>query len=192
MVKGKTVDKWKTKQWYTVFAPEIFDNKEIGEIPTSDEDSLKGRIIRVTLADLIGDISQSYVTIKFRVTEVKGKSAQTKLIGHELGRGYLRTLVRRGKTIINEVLKVKTKDGVPITIKLSVLTARKVSKRLAADIRAIIRTDISEKGKEMDFSQLEQEIIFGKFPARVFNKIKKLAPIKRVEIRKTEVGDKQA
>jgi ribosomal protein S3AE len=44
----------------------------------------------------------------------------------------------------------------------------------------------------MDFQQLAQEIIFGKFSATLFNRLKKLCPVKRIEVRKTEIAEKFA
>ncbi|MFH1447892.1 MAG: 30S ribosomal protein S3ae [Candidatus Micrarchaeota archaeon] len=187
MVKGRTVDKWKTKSWYTVYAPEILEGKEIGKVPASEDKALINRIIKISLAELTGDFSQTYTSVQFRIHSVKGKSAQTYLIGHELARGYLKTLVRRGRTVLNVVQDVVTKDGVVVRVKTVAFTVRRVSTPIAKAIRAEVDACVSEKAKEMTFSQLEQEIIFGKFSSRIFNRVKKIVPMRRVEIRKTEV-----
>jgi len=187
MVKGKTVDKWKMKSWYTVYAPEMFEGREIGKIPALEDKDLTGRVIRVSIAEITGDLSQSFASLIFRVASVKGKTAQTRLIGHELSKGYLKTLVRRGRSVISVVQDVVTKDGVSLRVKGVVFTARRTSSPVSRAIRAEAVSEITERSKEMAFSQMEQEIIFGKFPSRIFNRIKKIAPVKRVEIRKTEV-----
>ncbi|MEW6328799.1 MAG: 30S ribosomal protein S3ae [Candidatus Micrarchaeota archaeon] len=189
MAKGKLVDKWKTKNWYTVYAPEMFESREIAHLVAGDESSLINRRIQVSLADLIGDMSQVYTILHFRITGVKGKSAYTKFIGHELSKSYLRTLVRRRRNIISEVVDATTKDGVPVRIKLNIFTARKASGRARTATHLALVEETKARAKEMDFSQLEQEIVFGKFPGRLFNRIKKIVPIKRVEVRKTEVAE---
>ena len=187
MVKGKAVDKWKMKSWYTVYAPEMFEGREIGKVPGTEDKNLISRVLRVSLAEITGDLSQSYASVSFRVIGVKGKTAQTKMIGHELSRGYLKTLVRRGRSIVTIVQDVTTKDNVPIRVKGVIFTARRVSSPVSRAIRAEAHNEIIERSKEMSFSQMEQEMIFGKFSSRIFNRIKKIAPVKRVEIRKTEV-----
>jgi small subunit ribosomal protein S3Ae len=188
MVKGKTVDKWKMKSWYTIYAPEIFEGKEIGKVPALEDKYLANRIIRISLAEITGDLSQSYASIIFRVDSIKGKSANTKMMGHELSKGYLKTLVRRGRSVLGVIQDVTTKDGVSLRVKAMVYTARRVSTPVSKAIRASVSKEITDRAKEMPFSIIEQEMIFGKFSSRIFNNIKKIAPIKRVEIRKTEVN----
>jgi small subunit ribosomal protein S3Ae len=187
VVKGKTVDKWKLKSWYTVYAPEMFEGKEIGKIPAIDDKTLLNRVLRISLADITGDLSQSYTSVSFRITDVKGNAAQTKMIGHELARGYLKTLVRRGRSVLSVVQDVETKDGVSLRIKAVAFTARRVSTPVAKALRQGMSREIAERSKDMTFAQLEQEIIFGKFSSRIFNSVKKIVPTRRIEVRKTEV-----
>ncbi|MCX8198066.1 MAG: 30S ribosomal protein S3ae [Candidatus Micrarchaeota archaeon] len=187
--KTKVVDKWKTKSWYSVIAPEMFESKEIGQIVSSDESNLLNRKIKVGLGELLGSFSQSsaYTSIFFRVKEVKGKSAYASFVGHELMPGYVRTLARRRRSVISQVDDVATKDGVRIRIKTICVSGVKVSESVRTDTRKAISSAIKELAKQSEFSALVQEIVFGKFSAKVFNAIKKIGPLKRVEIRKTEV-----
>ena len=191
MVKSKTVDKWKLKSWYTIYAPEMFEGKETGKILSLEDKQLMNRILKISLADLTGDLSQSYTNLHFRVVSVTGKTAQTAMLGHELSRGYLKTLVRRGRSVLPVVKDVVTRDGVSLRVKAVAFTARRVSSPVAKAIRAEVVGEITDRSKEMSFSQMEQEMIFGKFSSRLFNRIKKISPIKRVEIRKTEVISKK-
>ncbi len=191
MVKGKTVDKWKTKSWYVVYAPEMFEGREIGKIPALEDKDLMSRVLRVSLAEITGDLSQSYASVSFRINSVKGKTAQTTMIGHELSKGYLKTLVRRGRSVISVIQDVTTKNGTSVRVKGVIFTSRRVSTPVERALRSEATKEISERSKEMAFSQFEQEIIFGKFSSRIFNRIKKIAPVKRVEIRKTEVSGAQ-
>jgi small subunit ribosomal protein S3Ae len=190
MAKEKIIDTWKSKTWYTVLAPQMFESKEIGQIPATEDAHLINRIVKVSLAELTGDISQSYVNLQFRIHEVKGKTAYTRLVGHEMSAGYLRTLVRRRRNVINEVVDVESKDGVKLRIKISIFTARRVSSPVKTALRNSTREEILLRVKEMDFQQLAQEIIFGKFSATLFNRLKKLCPVKRIEVRKTELFEK--
>lgn len=189
MVKARVVDKWKTKTWYTVLAPEAFEGKEIAQVPSDDDAKLMNRIVRISLGDLTGDMTQAYTNLAFRISEVKGKSASTKLIGHELSPSYLRSLVRRRRDVVNDVIDVNTKDGMPVRVKVSLYTARKVSTPGRAAMRHALRGEILERAKEMDFATFMQEIVFGKFSSRIYKAVKKIVPVKRVEVRKTEVKE---
>jgi len=187
MAKEKIVDTWKSKNWYTVLAPQMFDSKEVGQIPATEDAHLMNRIVKVSLAELTGDMSQSYVNLHLRINEVKGKTAYTKLIGHEISAGYLRTLVRRRRNVIYEVVDVITKDGVKMRIKVSLFTLKRISSPLKTALRNAVKEEVVSKVKDMDFQQAAQEVIFGKFSATLFNRIKKLCPLKRIEVRKTKV-----
>ncbi len=189
MAKQKTVDKWKTKAWYSVMAPEMFESKQIGEIPADDDSKLKNRLISVSLAELTGDMTHTYTNLHFRVSEIKGRSAFTKLVGHELSASYLRSLVRRKRDVINDVMDVQTSDGVGVRVKVSIYSARKTSGAARSAVRRAMREEVSARAKEMDFSTFEQEIVFGKFSSRIYKAIKKVIPVKRIEVRKTEVRE---
>ncbi len=189
--KAKVVDKWKTKSWYTVLAPPSFDSKEIGLVVAADEETLQNRIIQIGLGELTGSFSQSnaYTNLRFRITEVKGKTAYAKLIGHELVPGYIRTLARRRRSIIHTVDDAVSKDGIGVRMKCIALCATKASSGARSAIRQAISEEVRLLAKEADFQMLSQEIIFGKIAGKLFNRVKRIAPVRRVEVRKTEVKE---
>ncbi|MCX8197088.1 MAG: 30S ribosomal protein S3ae [Candidatus Micrarchaeota archaeon] len=189
--KTRLVDKWKTKQWYSVVAPEFFDSKEIGQIVSSDEANLKNRVIKVGLGEMSGTFSPNtaYTNLFFRVKEVVGKTAKTAFIGHELMPGYIRTLARRRRSVINQVDDVTTKDGIPMRIKMLCITGLKVSQSVKTDVRKALSSAIKSIASNADFATLSQELAYGKLSAKLFNAVKKIGPIKRVEVRKSEVKE---
>ncbi|MEM4554945.1 MAG: hypothetical protein QXT25_03795 [Candidatus Anstonellaceae archaeon] len=189
--KAKTVDKWKTKIWYSVLAPDFFDSKEIGQIISSDESNLKNRVIKIGLGELTGTFSPNtaYTNLFFRVKEVVGRTAKTAFIGHELMPGYVRTLARRRRSVINQVDDVVTKDGVPMRIKMLCITGLKVSESVRTDVRKALSAAIKSIASATDFPVLSQELAYGKLSSKLFNAVKKIGPIKRVEVRKSEVKE---
>lgn len=189
--KTKVVDKWKAKSWYSIIAPEAFESREIGQLVSSDEANLMNRVVKIGLGDLLGSFSQSsaYTMLYFRVKEVKGKSAHTIFIGHELVPGYMRTLARRRRSIMNQVDDVTTKDGVPVRIKTICVSGLKVSSAIRADVRKAISASVQALAKQTDFPVLVQEMVFGKFSAKVFGAVKKIGPLKRVEVRKSQLRE---
>lgn len=187
--KARVVDKWKLKSWYNIKAPEIFEGKEIGQLASSDEENLKDRKIRIGLGEITGSFSSStaFTSVILRVDSVSGKQVTTKFIGHELAPSYIKTLLRRRRSIIYNVDNVKTTDGQILCIKSVAITAFKVSEAVRADLRAAISKNVLEFGSQMVLGTLVQEVLFGKFSAKVFGKVKNLTPMRRMEIRKSEL-----
>ena len=185
----KVVDTWKTKQWYEVVAPQIFDSKVVGEVISSDPKLLVNRVIKVGLDELTGDFSQAYTNVKLRIVDVKGKSATTKFIGSEQLSSYIKTFVRRRRTLIDDVIDVKTADGHQLRIKPIVFTAGKIARDAEAEIRNKLRKEISEKAAKTNIDDLLREILFKKYAQSLIGSIKGIAPIKRIEIRKLELKE---
>ena len=129
--KVKVVDKWKMKSWYTLVAPEIFDSKEMGQVVSSDEANLINRKVKIGLGDMLDSFSQStaYTSMYFRIKEVRGKSAITAFIGHELVPGYVRTLARRRRSVMNQVDDVVTRDGVGVRIKMICVSGKGLGRK---------------------------------------------------------------
>jgi len=189
MAKLKAVDTWKTKVWYTVNAPDLFEGKKIASLIATEDKLLLNRKVRVSLSELTGDMSQAYTLLDFRVVDIKGRSANTIFIGHELSKSYLRTLVRRRRHVIGDVIDVTTKDGKGLRVKVSIFSGTKISTPTRAAVRQAVREETLKSAAEFEFSRLVQEIIFGKFASRLYHKIRKIAPIRSVEIRKTELKE---
>ncbi len=189
MAKKKMIDSWKSKIWYQVMAPNFFKGVEIALIPAQDDEHMMNRIIELPMKEITRDFSHMYTSVKLRVFEIKGKTAYTKFIGHSLSREYVRTLVRRRNDVVNAVFPVKTSDGLEFRLKLLVLTNGKVSEPKKKALYNILKTELTAKAKNTDSLTLIPEIVFGKTSAELFQKLKKIAAIKRVDVLKTQLKE---
>jgi small subunit ribosomal protein S3Ae len=189
--KAKVVDKWKAKSWYTLVAPEMLDSREMGQLVSSDEANLMDRKVKIGLGDMLDSFSQAtaYTSMHFRVKEVKGKSAHCIFIGHELVPGYVRTLARRRRSVMNQVDDVVTKDGVGVRVKIICVSGLRVSEGVRADVRKGISEAVKALASQMDYATLVQEMVFGKLSAKIYAHVKRMGPIKRVEVRKSELRE---
>lgn len=189
--KTKVVDKWKLKSWYSIIAPESFDSKEIGQLVSSDEANLLNRVVKIGLGEMTGSFSQStaYTALYFRIKEIRGKSAHAIFVGHELVPGYVRTLARRRRSVMNQIDDVVTKDNVALRIKSICISGVKVSEGVRADVRKTLSANVKAIARQTDYQNLVQELVFGKLSAKLYNTVKKIGPIKRVEIRKSELAE---
>ncbi len=189
MAVKKVVDTWKTKSWYSVHAPKFLNEVEVAQIPAQDDEHILNRIVKVPLKDITKDLSHVYTTVKLRVSEVKGKAAYAKFIGHEVSREYLHALVRRRMDALNAVFSVVSKDGVEFRIKAVVLTAYGCSGSQKTALRNALMRDLKKRAQAKPFGEFIYETLFGKTAAEVFKSLRSIAPLKRVEIRKTELKE---
>lgn len=183
----KIKDKWKAKEWYKVHAPRMFNEVEIGDTPSSDPSNLIGRIVDVTVQELSGDFSKSHIKVKFKVTSVDGYVAKTSFIGHDLTSEYVRRLTRRRKTKTDHVVKVVTKDGFTVKVKPMSISETRIQTSQEEAIRRIMNDTLMQMGVEMTLSELVKGIVSGDVARNISRACRVVMPIKRIEIRKTEV-----
>ena len=92
--KGRVKDKWREKKWVTVSAPDSFNNVPIAYIPITDDENAVGRVLEVTLYDILkGDPSQHQYKIYFQINKVEEDKATTIFKRYEYSKEFLRSLV---------------------------------------------------------------------------------------------------
>ncbi len=174
------------KEWYNVYAPKVFDEKLIAEIPASDEKSLIGRRIDIRLDELTGNLSQVYTYLNFKINKVDGKNAYTEIVGMEMLRTYISTLVRKRKSLVEDLTKI-TVDGKNIVIKYVIFFDTKVSSSVETAARKTVNEELEKISKNTNFDKLIKDIVNRVIQKDLMLKLKKLAPIRRIEIRKIEI-----
>jgi len=190
--KAKVIDKWKQKKWFSVVTPAIFDGRQLCEVVAADDEQLVNRIIRTSLADVgAGGASQvaMFTSLRFRITEVKGTTAYTKLIGHEVAPSYLKTFARRGRSLIHQVIDVKTKEGADLRLKVIAVTGARVSENTQRNLRAAIMKEVAAAASNAGLDQLMQDVLYGRLVSGLYNSLKKITKMRRVEIRKSELKE---
>jgi len=185
--RGRIKDKWRDKKWYKVVSPPYFGGVELGAIPADDPSKLVGRIVDGTLYDITNDFAHQYLKLYFRVEDVEGKTARTVFKGHEYSRDYLRSLVRRRTTRVDGIFNLSTKDDYGLTLAVSVFTLSRIKTSQEQEIRTIMRKIIKEKASALTFDQFVQELVLGKIASDIYNKAKKISPLRHVGVRKSKL-----
>lgn len=186
--KSKRVrDKWRGKAWYMVVAPSFFGNVELGTLPAEEPEQLIGRVVEATLYDITSDFSHQYLKMFFQINEIEGKTALTLFKGHEYSRDYLRSLVRRRTTKVDGLFNLTTKDGYKLRVAVSALTLSRIKTSQEKVIRNMMEETITEKAAALTLDQFVQEMVLGKIASDVYNKAKKVAPLRHVGIRKSKL-----
>jgi len=178
---------WKAKQWYNLVAPEMFGKANIGETVADVPEKLIGRVIEVTLGELTNDLSKQNIKLVLKVDSVGGDSAYTKFTGHQLTQDYLRSLIKRSTSNIETNISVLTKDGYTVRVKPSCYTIKRARANQVKAIRSIMNSVITSRAREMNMEQFVQEIVTGKLSASIYHDVKPIYPLRRVEVRKTEI-----
>ncbi|MCH7757682.1 MAG: 30S ribosomal protein S3ae [Thaumarchaeota archaeon] len=186
--KGRTKDKWREKKWITVNAPDSFNNVPIAYIPITDDKNAQGRVLEVTLYDILkGDPSQHQYKMYFQLDKIKDDKASTIFKRFEYSKEFLRSLVRRGSSKINFIIDAKTKDGYVFRIKVIALTHRQLNTSRKHALRLIIRDIINKIVPEMTIDQFVQATCYGKINSDIMAAIKKIIKIRHVGLEKVKL-----
>jgi len=180
-------DKWSLKKWYTVYASSAFGFAELGLVPALTDEHLLRRTIEVSLFDLTKDITQLPYKLKFQIVKVEGNKAYTQFKGFELTRDYIRSLVRRGSSKIDGIFDVHTKDGVHLRVMVMAITLHRAKTSQKKAIRKIMKEIVEEFAAKLDFDAFIQEAVLGKISSEIFNRAKKIYPLRKCEVRKIKV-----
>jgi len=183
----RTADKWKKKKWFTIFAPKLFDQKEIAETVAEKPETLKGRVINYNARELTGNPKKNHITLFFKVFDVQGLKVYTKLIGHEINPGFLKRLVRRriSKMETNQIVNLKGNQKA--RVKTVVVSGKKLTRIKETAVRKIMLEKIEYSAKKRDFDDFVNEMVFGNISIKIQNEAKKVGLIKRVEVVKTKL-----
>ena len=184
----KIKDKWKEKKWVSVTAPDSFNNVHIADIPITDEEKAKGRVIEVTLFDILkGDPSQYQYKLYFQIDKVVGEKATTIFKRYEYAKEFLRSLIRRGSSKINFTIDTKTKDGYVFRIKVLALSHRELNSSRKHALRLVARKIIEKSVPNMTIDEFVQASCYNKINSDIMAAAKKIIHLRHVGLEKVKL-----
>ena len=183
----KVRDKWRSKVWYTIVAPETFSSKELGMTPADEPEKVIGRVAESTLYDLTGNFKKMHVKLYFRINKVQGTNAYTRFIGHDMTTDYIRRMIRRRRSRIDAIFNVQTSDGYRMRVKVLTVPDRRIKSSIKSEIRKKIQEHLSEKANSMVFSEYVKYLLDDETSRELSKVLKPIYPVRRIEIRKSEV-----
>ena len=186
--KGRVKDKWREKRWVTIHAPSSFNNVKIGYIPITDDETAVGRVMEVTLHDILkGDASQYQYKMYFQISKVEDDKAHTIFKRFEYSKEFLRSLVRRGSSKINLITDVKTSDGYIFRIKIIALTHRQLNTSRQHALRLIAQDIINKSVPDMTIDQFVQATCYSKINSDIMAAFKKVIKVRHVGLEKVKL-----
>jgi len=186
--KTKVKDKWREKRWVNVYAPDSFNNVPIAYVPITDEEGAKGRVIEVTLFDILkGDPSQHQYKMYFQIDKVEGDKATTIFKRYEYAKEFLRSLIRRGSSKIDFFADIKTKDGYIFRIKVIALTHRPLNTSRQHALRLIAKDVMEKTIPQMTIDQFVQATCYGKINSDIMGAAKRVIRMRHVGLEKVKL-----
>jgi small subunit ribosomal protein S3Ae len=179
--------KIKGKDWYTILAPKIFQEKVVGETPADDAKKVIGRTVDMPMVLLTNDMSKYYLKAKLKVVRVDGLKAYTELAGLECLRDYIARVIRHRVTRIDTVQRLETKDGKKVAVKTVVVTSRRVTRGVEKGIKKFVEDVIATTVKESSLDELVTKILKDSLKQKIMKEGSKIYPLKFFDVRKLEV-----
>lgn len=204
--KKKIVDPFSRKEWYTVKAPSMFKNRNVGQTIVNRtagtkiaSEGLKGRVYEVSLGDLNTNDDEFR---KFRLVceEVNGRDCLTNFHGMSFTRDKLCSLVKKWQTLIEGHVDAKTEDGYQLRLFCIAFTKRHtgaVNKQIKkttyaqhSQVRAIRTkmTDImSREVTNCNLKTLVSKLIPNSIGKDIEKACESIFPLQDVHVRKVKV-----
>jgi len=185
------VVKLKKKQWFPIMAPKQFDNVVLGETLVNDPNAMLGKTLSHSLMNLTNDSKRQNVNIHFKVVEIEGDKAKTKIIGYQIIPSSVKRFVRRNSEKMDLSFTCDTADNVFIRIKPLVITKADVKGSVAAKLRNTIASFLSKTIKKMTYDELLNDLILHKLQSLMRENLNKIYPLKVCEIRYLGLEERQ-
>jgi small subunit ribosomal protein S3Ae len=202
---GRVRDKWRDKQWVVVNKPSGFEPQvPINYIPVTDPTQIKGRTIENTLHDMMKgnpdqSMDQHQIKVFIEIDKITDGVASTIFKGHEYAKEFLRSLIRRGSSMVTFTHDYTTIDGHTFRVTMVAFTYQRINSSKKHEIRLIAHKILSERIPQMRVDQLIKEITGNsggegipretnsKLGANVLDEAKKITAIRHLGIRKTKL-----
>lgn len=185
MAKKQKVQKTKVKKrsWVQVFAPSIFKEQVVAEIPVYDKTNCVGKVVQSNMMTLTGDMRSQSVNAKLIITEVKENKAYSQITRYEITSPTIKRFVRRNRDRIDESLVYQTKDGVKVRIKPFLLTNNHAKGSTLTEMRKRLKQIMFKKVGSVTYDELFRMVVKKELQKEVRSQLSKLFPLRSVEIR---------
>ncbi|MBM3898133.1 MAG: 30S ribosomal protein S3ae [Thaumarchaeota archaeon] len=186
--RTKIKDKWREKKWVVIEAPTPFGNTPVAYVPLTTDETAIGRVVETTLFDLQKQDPQQYaIKLYFQIDKVGENKAQTIMKGHEYSKEYLRSMVRRGSSMVNFIRDYQTKDGFLVRVYVVVFTQGRINSSKKHALRLAADEIVRKKTEELNYNLFCKEVVEEKVAAGIQEAAKKISQVRKVGIRKTKL-----
>lgn len=190
---GRVRDKWRDKQWLVVNSPSAYGNdgnKALNYIPITDVENSKGKVIENTLYDIRKrDMSQHQIKVFIAIEGVHEGITTSILKCQEYGKEFLRSLIRRGSSMVNYVHDYTTSDGYTFRINIVAFSQKRLNSSKKHAIRIMAHQILNDKIPKITVNQFVEEIDpkEGDLNLELLAHGKKIALLRHIGIKKAKL-----
>ena len=190
---GRVRDKWRDKQWLILDSPSSFGDfggHHINYLPITDANTAVGRVVENTLYDIKKQDQSDHKTKVFvEIEKVSEGMATTIFKGHEYGKEFLRSLVRRGSSMITHIHNYNTNDGHEFRVEVVTFSQRRINSSKKHELRRVIHELLSEKIPQWDLNNFIQQVTDdnSEFHRELLEKGRKIASLRHIGIKKSKL-----
>jgi small subunit ribosomal protein S3Ae len=190
---GRVRDKWRDKQWLILDSPNSFGDfggHHINYLPITDTDTAIGRVVENTLFDIKKQDPVDHKTKVFvEIEKVNGGVASTIFKGHEYGKEFLRSLVRRGSSMITHIHNYTTNDGYVFRVEIIAFSQRRINTSKKHELRRVIHQLLSERIPQWDLNTFIKQVTDdnSEFNREILEKGKRISTLRHIGIKKTKL-----
>ena len=190
---GRVRDKWRDKQWLILDSPISFGDfggHHINYLPITDANTAVGRVVENTLYDIKKQDQSDHKTKVFvEIEKISEGVATTIFKGHEYGKEFLRSLVRRGSSMITHIHNYNTNDGHEFRVEVVTFSQRRINSSKKHELRRVIHELLSEKIPQWDLNNFIQQVTDdnSEFHRELLEKGRKIASLRHIGIKKSKL-----
>jgi small subunit ribosomal protein S3Ae len=160
----------------------------VGTTFASAPELLAGRVVETTLQELTGDTTKGYVKLRFRIVRAEDGKAWAAFVGHELASEYVKRLIRKRRSKVEVITDVATKDACKFRVKAVAITKARVQTTKKTALHNRIRELLEAGARARNLPEFVHDMLSGRLSAHIFVQCKPIYPLRRLEIRRSEVG----
>ncbi|MAG77770.1 hypothetical protein CL616_00205 [archaeon] len=173
----------KKKRWYAVEAPKVLNNVVFGETLAADVSMLKGRGFAVNLSTVNRAVRGNNISVRFKISEVKGNNCLTDFIGYEMAGGFIKRLVKRAKRRVDDSFIVESKDKIKFRLKPMILVKAQIQHSVQTDLRKRVREHVAKLAKDKSYNEIVSMVLQGALQKELRSECRKVHPMLNVDIR---------
>jgi len=179
----KAILKKKKKKWVTIYASSEFNNIDIGETLVVEQNEVLGKTLEVNLADLTNDIKKQNILLTFAANKIQDQKVVCDIIGYELSPSYVKRVIKRARSKIEDSFLCSTKDDVKVRLKPVILTRSKAKGSILTLLRHKSRDYFVNNVKKQTYNEILADIMSHNLQKGLKEELKKIYPVSLTELR---------
>lgn len=175
------------KRWFSLVSTPEFNSTHLGESRAYSPQDLIGKTVVLNLMTLTNDPRKQSFNVTFVVHKIEGDQGVAQLVSYDMGRAYVRRVVRKGTTRVDDVFMVLTKDKTHLLVKPLLITKYKADHRITTLLRRKMRDLVASRFASLSLAEAFSSVIGNNLQMDIKKSLKKVYPLTTSEIRVLEV-----